>query len=60
MYADNHGQVVFTLGDKASLTLPANSCKLLELRRVTQASLDHREGEPTAVKVLANDGYPRE
>jgi len=57
---DNHGQTSFALGDKASLTLPANSCKLLELRRAASTSRDHtKNGSPT-VKKEANLGYPRE
>ncbi len=57
---DNHGQRVFGLGDKASLTLPANSCELLELRRVTDDGVTSDETEPIMVKDHANAGYPRE
>ena len=34
---DNHGVSVFTRGRKAAMTIPANSCKLLELKRATRA-----------------------
>ncbi|MFN8488037.1 MAG: hypothetical protein U0350_10620 [Caldilineaceae bacterium] len=57
---DNHGQALFVLGDKASLTLPANSCKLLALRRVTSTSRDHSQNEAPMVKKAASLGYPRE
>ncbi|SVD01751.1 uncharacterized protein METZ01_LOCUS354605, partial [marine metagenome] len=35
---DNQGKSVFALGQEASLTIPANSCKLLELKRATKAT----------------------
>jgi hypothetical protein len=33
---DNHGKSIFAMGDKASLTVPANSCYLLELNKVVK------------------------
>ncbi|NQU19978.1 MAG: hypothetical protein HQ567_01750, partial [Candidatus Nealsonbacteria bacterium] len=33
---DDNGKSVFALGEKASLTVPANGCYLLELKRVTK------------------------
>ena len=35
---DNNGKSIFALGDKATLTIPANGCFLLELKRVTPQS----------------------
>ena len=57
---DNHGQAIFALGDTASLTLPANSCQLLELRRATPTSQDHAKNASSTAKKTANLGYPRE
>ena len=34
---DDQGRSVFAWGDKSSLTVPANACRLLELRRVAKA-----------------------
>ena len=34
---DDHGNSVFAHGQKAALTVPANECKLLELRRAVKA-----------------------
>ena len=34
---DDRGRSVFAWGDKSSLTVPANACRLLELRRVAKA-----------------------
>lgn len=57
---DNHGQTSFALGDKASLTLSAHSCLVLELRQTTQLGLDHNVSEPQAAQALTNRSYPRE
>ena len=35
---DNQGKSVFALGQEASLTISANSCKLLELKRATKVT----------------------
>lgn len=57
---DNHGQALFALGDTASLTLPANSCQLLELRRATATSQDHAKNASPTVKKATNPSYPHE
>ena len=57
---DNHGQALFALGATASLTLPANSCQLLELRCVTATSQDHAKNASPTVKKATHPGYPRE
>ncbi len=41
---DDHEKSIFVLGEKASMTLPANSCELLELRRVTETNIPILEG----------------
>lgn len=35
---DNHGNSVFAQGQKASVTVPANSCKVLELKRIAKTA----------------------
>jgi hypothetical protein len=50
---DDNGKSVFALGDKTSMTVPANSCQLLELRRAvqpTQPLLAGLVGEVTFAK----------
>ena len=38
LVVDNNGRSVFALGEKASITVPANGCYLLELKKVTKQS----------------------
>jgi hypothetical protein len=67
---DDHGDSVFALGRKASMTVPANACRLLELRRVAetaipvlvgasgQARLVNERLEITAIRGKPGRSYP--
>lgn len=67
---DDQGRSAFSLGQTASVTVPANACKLLELRRVArtagpvlvgiagQAALAGNRLDITAVRGRAGRSYP--
>ena len=52
---DNNGKSIFALGEKASITVPANGCLLLELKRVTKQTTPVLVGAAGEV-VQAGDG----
>lgn len=51
---DDRGNSVFSSGQKAGITVPANSCKLLELRRVAEARTPVLVGVSGQVGVVKN------
>ena len=57
---DKHGQEIFALGTTISLIVPANCCRLLELRQFVQPYLPQHNHEPEALNVSDIEGYPRE